>query len=99
MRAEDWRVVQITQRTFPQATADTRLRSLVLKLPRQASAPANAAVSARHICDERARRRRFETIRLRDHVGDLITAPTVSLDSDRVLVHVAFIDDRLNAGQ
>src|SRR6266542_3904533 len=47
--AKDRRVLQVTQRVFPEAAADTRLRAFVLKLSREACAPANAAVSAGHV--------------------------------------------------
>src|SRR6185295_16755398 len=65
---------------------------LVLKLARQSRAPTNAAVGAGHVRDGGARFGRFEAIRLRDHVGDLIPAPTVSLDADVVLVNESSID-------
>src|SRR5438034_10694373 len=72
---------------------------LVLKLAGQTSAPANAAVGACHIRDCGARLCGLETIRLRHHVSDLITAPTVSLDADVRLVNKTFIDHGLNGGQ
>src|SRR6266550_603726 len=72
---------------------------LVLKLSRQASAPANAAVGAGHVRDCSSGLRGFEAIRLRDHVGDLITAPTVSLDANVRLVNKTFIDHGLNGRQ
>ena len=73
--------------------------SFVLELARQASAPANAAVGAGHVRDHRARRRGFEAVRLRDHVGDLIAAPTVSLNADGLFVDEALVDHRLNRRQ
>src|SRR6266536_6547524 len=72
---------------------------LVLKLSRQTSAPANAAVSAGHVRDGSSGLRGFEPIRLRHHVSDLIAAPTVSLDADVRLVNKTLIDDGLNCGQ
>src|SRR6185369_6283024 len=99
IRTEDRRVVEIAQRIIPKAAADARLRALILKLSWQTRAPTNATVSARHVCHESARSRRFEAIRLRDHVRDLITAPTVSLDADRVLIYVTFIDHGLDSRQ
>src|SRR5436305_10321138 len=72
---------------------------LVLKLARQPRAPANAAVGAGHVRDGGARFGGFEAIGLRDHVGDLISAPTVSLDADVVLVNESAIDDGLHRGQ
>ena len=75
------------------------LRVLVLKLARQAGAPANAAVGAGHIRNQRAGRGRAKAIGLRDHVGDLIAAPTVSLNADRLLVNKALVDYRLNCRQ
>src|SRR5438132_4789159 len=71
----------------------------VLKLTRQACAPADAAVGAGHVRDRGAGRGGFEAIGLRNHVRDLITAPTVSLNADRVFVDEAFIDDGLDSGQ
>src|SRR3989440_9727112 len=71
----------------------------VLKLSRQTGAPANAAVGAGHIRDRSPGFCGFETIRLRDHVGDLIAAPTVSLNADVRLVDKTFIDYGLNGGQ
>src|ERR1041384_5662408 len=68
----------------------------VLKLSRQTRAPADAAVGAGHVHDRRARFGCLEAIGLRDHVGDLITAPTVSLDTDVVLVKAPSIDDGSN---
>src|SRR5882724_7439144 len=67
---------------------------LVLKLPRQTRAPANAAVCTRHVRYRRSGLSGFEPVRLRDHVGDLVSAPTVPLNSDVVL-----IDDGLNCRQ
>src|SRR5437763_524792 len=52
---------------------------LVLKLPRQPGAPADAAIGAGHVHDGGARFGGFEAVGLRDHVGDLIPAPTVFL--------------------
>src|SRR5207248_552712 len=72
---------------------------LVLKLSRQTSAPTNAAVGAGHIRDCSSGLRGFETICLRDHVGDLVTAPTVSLNADVRLVNKTFVDHSLNSGQ
>src|SRR6267142_937745 len=72
---------------------------LVLELARQARAPTNTVVSAGHVRDGRTGRCRFEAIGLRHHVSDLITAPTVSLDSDRVLVDIASVDHGLDTGQ
>src|ERR1041385_6414922 len=71
----------------------------VLKLSRQTRAPADAAVGAGHVYDRRARFGCLEAIGLRDHVGDLITAQTVSLDTDVVLVNEPAIDDGLNGRQ
>src|SRR5258707_1371745 len=72
---------------------------LVLKLSRQATPPANAAVGARHIRDGSAVLCSFEAVRLRHHVSDLITAPTVSLDADVRFVNKTFIDHGLNGRQ
>src|SRR5437764_15425282 len=72
---------------------------LVLKLPWQSRAPANAAVGAGHVRDGGARFGGFEAIGLRDHVGDLISAPTVTLDADVLLVNESAIDDGLHRGQ
>src|ERR1043166_9748767 len=72
---------------------------LVLKLTRQARAPANAAVSAGHIRDGCTGFGRFEAVRLRHHVSDLITAPTVTLYADVVLIDEAPVDDGLHRGQ
>src|SRR5437588_8295949 len=72
---------------------------LVLKLSWQASTPANAAVGTGLIRDCSSGLRGFEAIRLRDHVSDLITAPTVSLNANVRLVDKTFIDDGLNGRQ
>src|SRR3979411_492454 len=72
---------------------------LVLELARQARAPTNAAVSAGHVRDGSAGRRGFEAIGLRHHVSDLITTPTVSLNSDRTFVDVPFVDHALDSRQ
>src|SRR6266511_5365942 len=72
---------------------------LVLKLTRQARAPADAAVGAGHVRDGGAGSGCFEAVGLRDHVSDLITAPTVSLDADRVFVDVTLIYDGLYCRQ
>src|SRR5438552_18191412 len=93
------RVLEVAHRIFPKAAADARLRMLVLKLTRQSGAPANSAVGAGHVRDGGAGRGGFEAIGLRDHVGDLIAAPTVPLNSDRVLIHETLIDDGLNSRQ
>ena len=71
----------------------------VLELARQARAPANAAVGAGHVRDGCARRRGFEPVGLRHHVSDLIAAPTVTLDSNRVFVHETFVHDGLDSRQ
>src|SRR5205085_10709737 len=62
-------------------------------------APADAAVSAGHVHYGGAGLGGFEAIRLRDHVGDLVTTPTVSLDADVIFVNEAFVDNGLNGGQ
>src|SRR5437763_1177818 len=72
---------------------------LVLKLPRQPRAPADAAVGAGHVHDGGARFGGFEAIGLRNHVGDLIPAPTVSLDADVLLVNESAVDDGLDSRQ
>ena len=54
---------------------------LVLAGARDARAPANAAVRARHVRDRRARHRRGEHVRLRDQVRRLIAAPRLTLDA------------------
>src|SRR5437867_888054 len=72
---------------------------LVLELTRKTAAPANTAIGAGHIRDGCAGLRGFEAIRLRDHVSDLITAPTVPLNSDRVFVDESLINDGLNSRQ
>src|SRR5438874_9803 len=72
---------------------------LVLKLPRQTRAPANAAVCTRHVRYRRSGLSGFEPVRLRDHVGDLVSAPTVPLNSDVVLIDESFIDYGLNCRQ
>src|SRR5438045_6023940 len=72
---------------------------LVLKLPRQAGAPTNAAVSAGHIRNRGAGFGGFEPVRLRHHVGDLIAAPTVTLYADVVLIDKAPVDDGLHRRQ
>src|SRR2546422_3855324 len=72
---------------------------LVLELARQARAPTNAAIGAGHVYDGRAGLRSFEAIGLRQHISDLITAPTVSLDSDRVLVDIAPVEHGLDCWQ
>src|SRR5262245_32798267 len=71
----------------------------VLELARKSGAPSNSAVRRRHVHDHRSRRCCLETIRLREHVGDLIAAPAVSLDTYRVFIDESFIDDSLNRGQ
>src|SRR2546422_11309841 len=72
---------------------------LVLELARQACAPTNSAVSTGHVRDGGAGLRGFEAIGLRHHVRDLIATPTVSLNSDRILVHKALVDDGLDSRQ
>src|SRR5437763_16288463 len=72
---------------------------LVLKLTRQAGAPADTTVGAGHVRYGGAGRGGFEAIGLRDHVSDLIAAPTVSLDTDRVFVDETFVDHGLNSRQ
>src|SRR3979409_2011435 len=72
---------------------------LVLELARQARAPTNTAVGAGHVRHRRAGRRGFEAIGLRHHVSDLITTPTVSLNSDRVLVDITPVDYGLDSRQ
>src|SRR5438477_8707046 len=93
------RVLEVAHWILPKAAADARLRMLVLKLTRQSGAPADAAVGAGHVRDSGAGGGGFEAIGLRDHVGDLIAAPTVSLDSDRVFIDEALIDDGLDSRQ
>src|SRR2546423_8444843 len=72
---------------------------LVLKLARQPRAPANAAVGAGQVNDSGARFGGFEAVGLGDHVGDLISAPTVTLDADVLLVNESAIDDGLDRRQ
>src|SRR5678809_71893 len=72
---------------------------LVLKLARQSCSPANAAVGAGHIRNRRAGRGSLESSRLRDHISDLITTPTVALNSDRLLIDKALVYNRLNRWQ
>src|SRR5712671_4739047 len=72
---------------------------LILELTRETAAPTNAAVSTGHIRDGGAGLRGFEAICLCHHVRDLITAPTVSLNSDRVFVHKSLVNDSLNSRQ
>ena len=86
-------------RILPDRSADAALRPLVLELPRQARAPADAVVGADHVGHRRARLRRLEAVGLRHHVGDLIAAPAVALDADRVLIHEALIHHRLDRRQ
>src|SRR6266446_6194978 len=93
------RVFQVPHRIFPKAAADTRLRMFILELTRQTGAPTNATIGAGHIRDSSSGLRGFEAIGLRDHVSDLITAPTVSLNSDRVFVDKSFVNDGLNPRQ
>src|SRR6266545_1327964 len=71
----------------------------VLELTRQARAPANAAVGARHIRNERAWRRGAKPICLRHHVSDLVSTPTVSLYANRILLNDALVDHGLNSRQ
>src|SRR5436190_22859247 len=71
----------------------------VLKLSGQPCAPTYAAVSARHIRNRRASRRGFEPCGLGDHISDLITAPTVSLNAYGIFIDEAFINYCLNAWQ
>src|SRR2546426_11020271 len=92
-------VFEICKWLSPKAAADARLRMLVLKLARQATPPANATVGAGHIRYCSPGFRGFETICLRNHVSDLIAAPTVSLNGDVRLVNKTFIDHGLNGGQ
>src|SRR5215813_5605663 len=99
VRAKHRRVLEEAQGVLPKTATNARLRVFVLKLSRQASAPANAAVRTRHIRHCRAWRCSFEAISLRHHVGDLITAPTVPLNTDCVLVDKSFINYRLHARQ
>src|SRR5438094_6147656 len=93
------RVFEISHWVFPKAAANARLRMLVLKLSRQTTTPTNSAVGAGHIRDRGSGFRGFETICLRNHVSDLITTPTVSLNADVRLVNKTFIDHGLNGGQ
>src|SRR5215475_9911459 len=96
---EDGRVLDEAHRVFPEAAADSALRALVLELARQPGAPPDAAVGAGHIAHERPGRGGFESVGLRDHIRDLIAAPTVALNADLVLVDKALVDNRLNRGQ
>ena len=93
------RVFQIAHRVFPQAAADAALRVFVLELAREPRAPANAAVGAGHIRHQCAGSGSFETIGLRDHVSDLVTAPTMALNADGVLFDEALIHDGLHGRQ
>src|SRR5262249_19630125 len=98
-RVKDGRVFDEAHRVFPQAAADAALRAFVLELARQPGAPSASAVGAGHIAPEGAGRGGFEAVGLRDHIRDLITAPTVALNADGVFVDEALVDDRLNRGQ
>ncbi len=65
----------------------------------QSRAPADAVVGADHVRHRRAGDRGLEAVRLRHHVRDLVAAPRLPVDADRLLVHVALIDHCLNRRQ
>ena len=96
---ENRRVVEVGLRRVREFFSDTALRLLVLELPRQPGAPADAGVGARHIADGRSRFRTAKPIRLRDHVGDLVAAPRVALNADGLLVDEAQLHDGSDRGQ
>ena len=90
---EQRRVVQVLGGGFPERAADATLRPFVLEHPAHAGLPADAAVGARHVADRGARLGRGEEVGLRDHVGDLVAAPGMTLDADPVAVHVPLAQD------
>ena len=72
---ENRRVLHVSQRNFPQAGTQATLGLLVLKLPHHAALPTDTSVSAGHVGHRRASLGGGEDIRLRHHVGNLVTAP------------------------
>ena len=95
---EERRVVDVAERVFPERAADAALRLFVLVHPAHARAPPDASVGAGHVGDRRAGFGSLEQVRLRDHVGDLVAAPTVSLHADVFFVHKALIDQGRDTG-
>src|SRR5581483_7302586 len=69
---------------------------LVLKLPWNTWAPADAIVSADHIRNRSARSRGTKTIGTGNHVGDLVPAPAMPLNTDRLLIHKSAVHYFLN---
>ena len=79
---EDRRILDELQRRFPERAADPALRLLILELPRQPAAPANAVIRADHVRTGAPASAARKQVGLRHQVGRLVAAPTVALNAD-----------------
>src|SRR5437016_3899640 len=72
---------------------------LVLELPGNSRSPANAVVGAGHVSHRSVCGRCAEAVGLGDHVSDLVSAPTVALNADSLLIDKASSDYRIDSWQ
>src|SRR5438045_7633215 len=72
---------------------------LVLELPGNCRSPANAVLGAGHVGYRSTGGRGAEAVSLGDHVSDLVSAPTVPLNADGLLIDKSAGNDRVDGGQ